>query len=149
MLLVMWESGCPVCESELKALASFGAAEVIALAADGIETAGEAYEVIEDSGFNGEWGFIDPRSLETLDRWGAALFDRVPEPDVPLGLLLDSRGHCVAIYRGAVDPELLAADVEKLVGLDPRTRWHFAPPMPGTWFTNPPAGAFVRQLLLQ
>jgi hypothetical protein len=151
--LVFWEGGCGVCEHELteikrrhQALQGAGV-EVVALSANGIESAGEAYDLIDRTGFGGEWGFVDPASLSALWAWVEAWFDRVPEAGVPFSVLLDAEGDAVALYFGAAGVDDIIADTRLLIGIDPVKRWHLAPPFEGSWFTQPPDPNYVRAVL--
>jgi hypothetical protein len=150
-LLTLWQGDCPLSKAQLEALQRSEIAEnleVLALAVDGIETAGAAYETIDACRFSGGWGFIEEKSLAALWRWQGRMFDRTPTAAVPVSLLLDAQGRCVAIYRGLVEGETLLEDSGSLLEIDERTRWHLAPPLTGTWFTNPPAADFVDAVLL-
>ena len=142
-LLVVWESSCERCAGDLrelearrKKLAAAGI-EVLALAADEEKNARAVSGKIDDTGFSGSWGFADAGSLRSLWKWQAAWFDRRSSPSVPFGCLIDGRGSCLALYRSGLDVETIIRDARELVGIDPRTRWHLAPPLNGTWFTNP------------
>ncbi len=152
-LLLLWSAGCGRCRAELESLqrdrATLGQAGItlLALSVDGIDGAGMAYALTEQLGFDGPWGFAEAGWLEALWRWAGASFDRTPAPGVPLALLLDRRGQAVALYRGAVAAAQVAEDAEALLGVDPLTRWHLAPALRGTWFTNPVPAAFVHQTL--
>ncbi len=120
---------------------------VLALAVNDIDNAGQAYEAIESCGFDGTWGFIEQNSLAAILHWQAVLFDRHPRNEVPLGLLLNDKGQCVAIYRGRIIVDELLDDAGRLIGIDPLTRWHLAPPLQGTWFTNPVDDSYVGKIV--
>jgi hypothetical protein len=152
-LLVVWDSAS---RESLLGLAALQKARgkmrsaglrVLALAVNGVEEAGEAYEAIENCGFGWEWGFIGRDSLAALFRWQAALFDRHPDHDVPLSLLLNANGECVSIYRGSIMINEVLSDTRELIDIDPLTRWHLAPPMQGTWFTNPVDDGYIRRVV--
>lgn len=152
-LLLVWESSSVDCIRGLTGLGQASAElkeagiRVLALAVNDIENAGQAYEAIESCGFGGAWGFIEQDSLAALLRWLAILFDREPKNEVPLGLLLNAKGQCVAIYRGKIIADELLDDAGQLIGIDPLTRWHLAPPLQGTWFTNPVDDRYVRHFM--
>ena len=152
-LLVLWDSASAVSTRGLAALEQARGKvratglRVLALALNGIEDAGEAYEEIENCKFGWEWGFLAQDSLRALVRWQEALFDRRPGHNVPLSFLLNANGDCVAIYRGAIMINEILEDAGELIGIDSLTRWHLAPPMSGTWFTNPVPAGFVRRVI--
>lgn len=55
--------------------------------------------------------------------------------------------HDLALYRGGIDLEVVLQDARELVGIDLRTRWHLAKPLPVNWFTNPPAEDYALDLI--
>ena len=120
---------------------------VLALSSNAINNAGEAYDVIEKCDFGWEWGFIVEESKEALFRWQTALFERSPERDFPLSLLINSEEECVAVYRGGMSVDEILRNARNCIGIDRMTRWHLAPPMGGTWFTNPVGEQYVRRVL--
>ncbi len=154
-LLVIWESASTGSLLSLRNLEKgrgrIGGSgiRVLALASNGVEDAGEAYEEIENCGFGWEWGFIGKDSLEVLFHWQAALFDRYPDHDLPLAVLLNANEQCVAIYRGPIRVDEVLDDAQEVIGIDPLTRWHLAPPIHGTWFTNPVGDGYVRRIIEQ
>lgn len=151
--LLFWDSACGFCEIELQqAGAAMGrlrgaGIELLALSTDTIESAGDAYDLVDRVGFGGEWGFVEPQSLGAVWTWVERWFDRVPAAVVPFSMLLDAEGQAVAFYFGAAGVDAIVADAERLVGIDRATRWHLAPPFAGSWFTQPPDPAFVRGVL--
>ena len=100
-------------------------------------------------GFGWEWGFLGKQSLAALSRWQAALFDRHPHHDAPVSLLLNANEQCVSIYRGPILIDEVLDDARELIGIDRLTRWHLAPPIHGTWFTNPVGDGYVRDIVEQ
>ena len=120
---------------------------VLALSSNAINNAGEAYDVIEKCDFGWDWGFIVEESKEALFRWQTALFARSPERDVPLSLLINSEEECVAVYRAGMSVDEILRNARNCIGIDRMTRWHLAPPMGGTWFTNPVGEQYVRRVL--
>jgi hypothetical protein len=152
-LLLLWGSSSGDCLRGLtdleKARGKFKEAgiSVLALAVNDIESAGQAYEAIENCGFGGSWGFIEQDSLTAILRWQAVLFNRNPKNEVPLGLLLNAKGQCVAIYRGRIIVDEVLDDAVRLIGIDRLTRWHLAPPLQGTWFTSPVDDRYVRNIV--
>ena len=148
-LILIWESSCERCamdlsflESQRQKLSSVGV-DILVLSADKLEDSGNAYDRIDASRYSGAWGFCDPASLLALWKWQAAWFDRRIPASVPFGILLDGRGYGVALYRGGIDPEAVIMDARELINTDPTTRWHLAPHLKGTWFTNPLSGDYV------
>ena len=142
-LLIIWESSCAICEGDLKTLEanreifSKAGIGVLALAADSQENTALAYKKIDDTSYSGTWGIADPRYLLSLWKWQAAWFDRRPAASVPFACLVDGQGNCLALYRGGIEVDSILKDARALIGIDPRTRWHLAPPLSGSWFTNP------------
>ena len=120
---------------------------VLALSSNGINNAGGAYDMIEKCEFSWEWGFIVEESKEAIFRWQAALFERSPKRDFPLSLLLNSEEECVAVYRVGMSVDEILRDARNCIGIDRMTRWHLAPPIGGTWFTNPVGEQFVRKVV--
>ena len=146
-LLVLWSADCRHCKEGLREIAAGAAAlrvaqlEVLVLSVDGTEglaadTSG-AYDLIDETAFPFPWGLIDAASAGRLQRFQAALFDRTPPGAVPLAILLDQGGNAVAIYRGPLEPATVIADWKLLRDADEKQLYHLAPPMAGTWFTNP------------
>ena len=120
---------------------------VLALSSNGINNAGEAYDMIEKCDFGWEWGFIIEESKEAIFRWQTALFERSPERDFPLSLLINSQEECVAIYRSGMSVDEILLNTRNYIGINRMTRWHLAPPMSGTWFTNPVGEQYVRKVV--
>lgn len=142
-LLLVWNSADPVAVQNLKAVHRQQGAltkaglTLLALSSDELAAAGAAYEAVDALGSELPWGFLDPASAEVLWRWQAALFDRKPASAAPLALLIDGAGRTLAIYRGMLDAERIAADAARIKNLSAKQRWHAAPPFAGSWFTNP------------
>ena len=120
---------------------------MLALAVDGVEEFESAYERIDDTGYSSHWGLCEAASLGALWKWQAAWFERKYPPAVPFAVLMDGRGRGLALYRGEIDVDAVLKDVEELVGIDSRERWHLAPPLKGTWFTNPPDLSYVQRVV--
>lgn len=142
-VLLVWNSSDPISVQNLKAahrqkeaLAKAGL-KLLALSSDELTTAGAAYEAVDALGSELPWGFLDPASAEVLWRWQAALFDRKPASAAPLALLIGGAGRTLAIYRGMLDAERIAADATRIKNMTAKQRWHAAPPFAGSWFTNP------------
>ncbi len=156
-LLVLWSGDCAHCKRELNAISKESATirgenlEVLALSVEGIEGAAadtsSAYDLIDSSGFPFPWGLIDRDSVGRLHGWQEALFDRTPASSVPLTILLDGLNQAVAIYRGPLEIADVVSDWRMLRDADEHRLYHLAPPMKGTWFTNPlPQREVVRLL---
>ena len=60
---------------------------------------------------------------------------------------MDGKGQGMALYRGGMNVDTVLADARELVGIDARERWHLAPALKGTWFTNPLPMPFVRSAI--
>ena len=86
-------------------------------------------------------------SKEAIFRGEAALFERSPKRDFPLSLLLNSEEECVAVYRVGMSVDEILRDARNCIGSDRMTSWHLAPPIGGTWFTNPVGEQFVRKVV--
>ena len=149
-LLFLWESSCDLCERDLRLLESrkedFAQAgvSVLALAADPLETLADTYERIDETGFSGRWGLCEAPSLQALWKWQSAWFERKSSPTVPFAILMDGQGRGMARYQGNIDVDAVLKDARELVGIDARQRWHLAPPLQGSWFTNPLDMPFIR-----
>lgn len=154
LLLTFWESSSEDSAFELVSLEkerlrlnSLGIG-TLALSVDGIERAGSAYELITESKYQGDWGFITEDLFGLVKRWQRALFERYVGIEFPFSLLLNSKGNCVAIYRSHVSDQMIQG-MSQLVSMDEWTRWHNAPLLRGSWFTNPVSKDYVRSFLVQ
>lgn len=153
-LIMIWESSCDICAHDLKKLAESkkqledAGLEVLALSADQMETWNQAYSRIDKSGYQGTWGLCEADSLRNLWKWQGAWFERQEPPSVPISILLDGRGQGIAFYRGQLSIDAVLQDAKEVVNVDPLTRWHLAPPLQGSWFTNPISREFVYRSIL-
>ncbi len=154
LLVMFWESSAQKNLSELESLEeerlrmnSMGI-NSLALSVDGIEKAGLAYDLIAKSKFKGNWGFIPEDFFGLVKRWRGSLFERSAQIEFPFSLLLNSDGKCVAIYRSHVSGEMIK-DMNRLVAMDELSRWHNAPLLRGSWFTNPVSKSYVRSFIEQ
>ena len=154
LLVMFWDSSTQKSSSELESLEeerlrmnSMGI-NSLALSVDGIEKAGSAYDLITKSKFKGNWGFIPADFFSLVKRWRGSLFERSAQIEFPFSLLLNSDGKCVAIYRSHVSGEMIK-DMNRLVAMDELSRWHNAPLLRGSWFTNPVSKSYVRSFLEQ
>lgn len=152
-LLVIWESSCELCDRDLRLLESqksdLGKAGVstLALAADHLESMEQVYQRIDKTSFSGEWGLCTPSSLRALWKWQNAWFERKSPPTVPFAILIDGKGNGLSLYRGRIDVNTVLKDSRELIGINPRERWHLAPPLKGTWFTNPLSKAYIQNAI--
>ncbi|MDB4394543.1 ASPIC/UnbV domain-containing protein [Akkermansiaceae bacterium] len=146
-LVLLWSGTCPSCENNLNQVASQMKAirenqlTVLALSSDGINgpksDLSPAYELVEKTKISFPWGIIDQKSARKLHRFQENLFDRTPEPSVPLAILLDQNHRALAIYRGEFSILTILADLKTILSSNAIQLYHLAPPMKGTWFTNP------------
>ena len=146
-LLILWSGTCGHCKATLKEMTKNAAAisaanlEVLALGVDGIAgpaaDISPAYDLIDQTKFPFPWGLIDGPSVRLIHKFQEALFDRTPEPSVPLAILLDQRNRAVAIYRGKISIPDVLQDWRAIANASETQLHHFAPPLGGTWFTNP------------
>ena len=154
LLVTFWESSSDgsateliLLEKERVRINSLGF-RALALSVDGIESAGMAYDLISESKYKGDWGFITEDLFGMIKRWQRALFERYVDIEFPFSLLLTGKGNCVAIYRSHVSDALIK-DMPQLVSMDSMTRWHNAPLLRGSWFTNPVSKDYVRSFIEQ
>ncbi len=156
-LLVLWSSGCPHCRKELRDLAEAAATiraaglDVLALSVDGpngpADDTSDTYRLIDRLQFPFPWGFLDGGSTARVHQFQSALFDRTPADSVPLALLLDEAGRAVALHRGPFAVADVLGEWQAIKGADARQLYHLAPPLAGTWFTNPLAPAHVEAFM--
>lgn len=155
-LLVLWSGTCPSCKDSLGDLnasaANLRAAnlDVLALAVDGVSgpaaDVSPVYDLIDQTKFTLPWGMIDSESAKRIHRFQEQLFDRTPPPSVPLAILLDQNHRALAIYRGKISSATILQDWQALQNSNDLQMYHFAPPMSGTWFTNPLPRPYVDRL---
>ena len=154
LLVTFWDSSTQKSSLELKSLEEerlrMNSIKInsIALSIDGIERAGQAYELISKSKFQGNWGFIPEDFFILVKRWRGLLFERSAQIEFPFSVLLKGNGKCVAIYRSHVSDEMIK-NMNQLVAMDEISRWHNAPLLRGSWFTNPVSKSYVRSFLEQ
>lgn len=147
-LVLIWASWCSHCRDELKTLSQ--SAEVIraagldllALSVDDLNSktvnhTANAYNLMDGLKFPFDWGLIDSPSLERVQLFQEALFDRTVSTTVPLAFLLDRQASATAVYRGPFTLEDVLEDVGRTVGATNKELHHLAPPLAGRWFTNP------------
>jgi hypothetical protein len=146
-LVVLWSGNCVRCKEGIKNFAKNTEAfrlnnlNIVALSTDGVEgpTAdlSAAYDLIEKTKFPFSWGFIDQAAAQKLHHFQEKLFDRTPAPSVPLAILLDQNLRALVIYRGENDIPTILSDLQTTLGSTAVQLYHLAPPLRGTWFTNP------------
>ena len=140
-LLYLWSAHCSHCRKTLPLLASqasaFRAAQLSILALSVDSDQEKARALIKSSAFLDPSGSLHPAALTQLADFQAQLFDRTPASTVPLAILLDENNQALAIYRGPIPPETILADWTTLRSAHPTQLYHLAPPLKGTWFTNP------------
>lgn len=146
-LIILWSGSCPNCEASLKTLTANAKGiqqnglEILALATDGTEGPASdlspAYDLIGKTKLPFPWGFIEQKSTQKLHRFQEQLFDQTPTPSVPLSILLDQNHRALAIYRGELAAPTILGDLREILNVMPVQRYHLAPPLKGTWFTNP------------
>ena len=154
LLVTFWESSSQDSSSELVSLEKervrMNSMDIdsLALSVDGIERAGSAYELITKSKFQGKWGFISEDFFRLVKRWRRTLFERYVDIEFPFSLLLNSNGNCIAIYRSHVSGEMIQ-NMSRLAAMNELSRWHNAPLLRGSWFTNPVSRNYVRSFVEQ
>ena len=146
-LIVLWSGTCPSCKSSLEKFAKQQEAiqgsklEVLALSTDGIDGPSSdlspAYDLVEKTKYPFPWGIIDQHSALKIHQFQEKFFDRTPLPTVPLAILVDQHHRALAIYRGELVIATILADSRTLLYGNAIQLYHLAPPMKGTWFTNP------------
>lgn len=154
-LLVLWSGTCNSCKDSLEEFTSnadkIRAAnlEILALAINGIggpiADISPAYNLIDRTKFPFPWGLIDAESANRIHKFQEKLFDHTPPSSVPLAILLDPNNRALTIYRGEISTATILQDWQALQNANATQLHHFAPPMSGTWFTNPlPQGEVER-----
>ena len=146
-LVILWSGTCGHCKSTLKEVSRnadqirASELEVLALSVDGLAgpaaDVSPAYNLIDQTKFPFPWGMTDPRSARLIHKFQEALFDRTPAASVPLAVLLNPASQAVAIYRGEFPVAEVLQDWRAIGTANETQLHHFAPPMGGTWFTNP------------
>lgn len=158
-LVNLWASWCAPCVRELGSFARDGerwreaGLRIVALSVDGLDPEHDtgppdAARVLAELAFPFDAGIADTATLEVLATWQRAVYGRERPFPVPTSVLLDADGVPAVLYKGAIDPDTLAADVGALVA-DPVSFRRDALPEPGTWIDEPPpslAGAVVLAL---
>jgi len=146
-LVMLWSGNCVRCKEGLKNFAKNTEAfrlnnlNIVALSTDGVEgpaaDLSSTYDLIEKTKFPFSWGFIDQAAVQKLHHFQEKLFDRTPGPSVPLAILLDQNFRALTIYRGETDISTIVSDLQTTLSSTAVQLYHLAPPLRGTWFTNP------------
>jgi peroxiredoxin len=149
-LLVFWTSSCPNCRRELSDIADHGATfrdaglNVVAICLDGLDQPegtptdddDDATTFLQSINFPFLAVHATGNAIERVRLVQNALFAQYPDFVVPLSFLVDSAGQIVCIYRGAFSHQTLLDD-RALVDQDDATLRTLAPPLAGTWITQP------------
>ncbi len=146
-LILIWASWCPHCREELKSLSQAAdtiraaGLDLLALSVDDLDRTTvndttKAYSLIDQLRFPFPWGLIDSASLERIQLFQEALFDRTVTTTVPLAFLLDRNANVTAIYRGTFALQSVLQDAGSTTGASNEELHHLAPPLAGRWFTN-------------
>jgi peroxiredoxin len=149
-LMVFWTSSCPNCRRELSDIAEHRAAfnekglNVVAICLDGLDQPegtpsddnDDAKQFLQSIDFPFLAVHATRKAIERVRLFQNALFGKYPDFVVPLSFLVDSQGQVVCIYRGAFSHQTLLND-RALVEQDDTTLRILAPPLVGTWITEP------------
>ena len=149
-LILLWSADCAHCRKELTQLArSAPPVDILALCVDGIspEAQTSAHGVLVQAGYTGAWGMIGAEAVERIHVLQEALFDSTPEFAVPFSMLVRPGNEIVAIYRGEISNDVIAADLKSAVPASDAQLRDLAPPFPGRWFTLPADPAFLPNLI--
>ena len=156
-LLLLWSGECPHCRKELHEIAGAAQAiraaglDVLALSVDGLkgpaDDTSDVYSLIDRLQFPFAWGLIDGVSTGRIHQFQTALFDRTPADAVPLAILLDENGSAVSLHRGPFPVADILQEWQMIQRADEKQLYHLAPPLAGTWFTNPPGNAQIAEFM--
>jgi len=147
-LLILWSAQCPHCQKILPSLQenaaeiSTAGLELIALSNNSEATA----QIIKTAHKSQQWGLITEPAMKSLFQFQEQLFDRTPASTVPLAILIDEAQQALALYRGEFSVKSILSDWQMLRATSPTQNFHLAPPLRGTWFTNPLPPREVRRL---
>ena len=153
ILLTLWISWCDSSKSELKNWSERAGElknanlDILALSVDGLDqgsstTSVDARNLVERLSFPFRSGVATRESLNKLEIAESILFTASQGLSVPVSYLIDATGAIACIYRGPIDIDVLAGDVQNLeaTSLERRNR---AVPFTGRWVSPP------RQLLMR
>ncbi|MFN0128240.1 MAG: ASPIC/UnbV domain-containing protein, partial [Verrucomicrobiales bacterium] len=160
LLLLLYASWCPHCQSELRELTDHAerirhaGLKVLALSVDELQMdpaaedghAGAADALMRRLGFPFATGQATSDALARLTHLEDALFEIRSDFAVPMGYLLDGQRHLVAIHRGPAPLEALLSDVEQIARGESAMR-DAAIPFPGNWYTLHPGRPALLELL--
>ena len=157
LLVVLFASWCPNCQTELKNLAAHAEQlrtanlKVLALAVDELEEGGlgsraEASKLLRKLRWPFSSGTATPQLLAKMEHLTDALFELRPPFSVPSSFLLDGERNLIAIYRGPIPPDTLLHDAKLPAAsfTDIRDR---SVPFPGKWYTLHPGRTALLELL--
>ena len=160
-LVMLWASTCPHCRRELTSLAKSksqldaAGLDVLALNVDQLSVEGAvegavdvtaAQKFLDDIKFPYRTGRASGALLDKIQHLIGALFDSEVPLAVPLGLLIDSEGNLLAVYRGPPPRDVLLFDARH-ADADEQQRRDMAAPFPGRWYTQHPGRPALLELL--
>lgn len=141
MLVCIFASWCAPCVSELRELASRyeeltgRGLRVLAVSVDELEDRTQALQLTTDLAWPWPVAFATPEATEALDVLQQVVVDRRRRLSLPSSFLVDASGDVAAIYRGALELDLLKSDLG-LLELSPQELRSAATPFEGRWLTK-------------
>jgi tetratricopeptide (TPR) repeat protein len=146
LLLTLWASWCLPCLDELRGFAQHrerldaAGLRILALSTDALDDAGDpaaAQRFVHAAKLTFDSGLATPELIRQLMAVHGRVFYKERAFPLPCSFLLDSQRRCLAIYRGGVTAEQVAADVALLDAKQP-VRDAQAFPAPGHFFYRGP-----------
>lgn len=138
-LVTLWASWCSNCVRDLAQLSASQALfaernlHVVAISADAIEGDPEkAQSIVDESSFPFDWGYANESLAQQLMQLTHNVFYRKLDLPIPISFLVDPTGRVAVIYKGSIDVEQIAADVESLM-TSSKNLTSSAFPFPGTY----------------